>query len=222
MSKSAPPPRSTWRFRIGEALPSSDPAARFVAIVAAALNDLVFVNGLTDRNDGGPEERQYLWRTAVAHLWEFSQALRSWQHQEATVPLFDRLDADLPADLALVLGIALSSDQVSKTIACLRSSTTWHYATPSKDQVIGRVLDEARELEGTIELGETLATTRASFADLIILQVSVQLFRGIPESEAIRILYSRSSDLMTAAIRVAQQVLVAFFESRPAGAVTFD
>jgi len=209
------------RFRIGDALPSSDPAARFVTVVAAALNDLLFVNRLLDRDDGGPEELQYLLRTAISHLWEFSLTLREWQQQESTRPLFDSLDEGLLTDLEIVVGIASTTDQVSKTIACLRNNTTWHYAKPGKDKVIEKALDEARDLEGILEFGATTGTIRARFANVIILQVSIQLFPGMPEAEAVKTLYSRFGELMVAAIRVAQQLLVAFFESLPTGAVTF-
>jgi hypothetical protein len=219
---SAPPTRSIWRFRIGDVLPSSDPEARFVTVVSAALNDLLFINGLLDRNDGGPEERQYLWRTAISHLWEFSKMLREWQGQQPALALFAKLDVTCAADLTTVVGVASTSDPVSKTIACLRDTTAWHYAKPGKDKVIGKALDEARDLEGTLEFGATTGTIRASFADLIILQVSTQQFPGVPEAEAIHALYSRSSELMTAAIRVAEKVLVAFFEGLPAGVVTFE
>lgn len=58
---------SVWTFRIGDLLPESDPLARFVTVLAAALNDLVFVNGLLLGPDDSTSdgERQHLFRTAM-------------------------------------------------------------------------------------------------------------------------------------------------------------
>lgn len=209
-----------WTFRIGDVLPSSDPLARFVTVVGAAFNDLVFINGLLVRPDvvTSEGEQQYLLRTATAHLWEFSLTLKQWKAHASVLPLIDGLDRDLRDDLEAVLCIAdPGEDPVLKTIAHLRNAATWHYASPNKPKWIEKALAESADHEGSIQFGATMGGIRVGFADEIILQFAVQLFPGGDDEAdlaAFRLLLQQVAELMTAAIRVSHGILVAFFKDR--------
>lgn len=209
-----------WTFRIGDVLPSSDPLARFVTVVGAAFNDLAFVNGLLvgpeDATSAG--EQQYLLRTASAHLWEFSLMLKQWNAHVSVRPLIDALSQGARDDLEAVLCIAdPGEDPVLKTIAHLRSAATWHYAKPNSPKWIEKALAESADHEGSIEVGATMGGIRVGFADEIILQFAVHLFPGGDDEAdlaAFRLLLQRVAELMTAAIRVSHDILMAFFKDR--------
>ncbi len=210
---------SIWTFRIGDLLPETDPLARFVTVLAAALNDLLFVNGLLlAREDSTLEgERQYLFRTAIAHLWELSLTLARWRDQPVVQPLIAALGQDARHDLDAVLAIATPGDDpVLKTIAHLRNTATWHYAGPKNQKWIEKALRLSADHEGSFRFGTTMGTIRAAFADEIILQFAVHQFPGDDQAQlaALRQLYMRVAALMTAAIRLVHDVLVAFFEAR--------
>lgn len=211
---------STWTFRIGDLLPSSDPTARFITVLAAALNDLLFVNGLLvgpddTRSDG---ERQYLLRTAISHLWEFSLMLAEWRDHDAVQPLIEGLGEDALGDLKVVLCLATPGDDpVLKTFVHLRNAATWHYAGPKNQKWIEKALAAAADHEGDFQFGSTIGSIRAGFADEVLIQFALQTFSpGNEEAElaAFRLLCERAAGLQTAAIRVAHDLLAVFFENR--------
>lgn len=173
---------SQWKFRIGDALHPDDPEAQFVTVVSSALNDLLFGNGLLfvrPLPEWTPAERQYLLRTTIGHLWELSVTLKEWLEQEPIQRLLKGLPESAQADLADVLSVATPGDDpVARTIASLRNNATWHYAKPDRVKPLVRALHEAADLEGLLEYGETIGSTRALFADEILLQLTTQFFRS--------------------------------------------
>ncbi|MGH3849084.1 MAG: hypothetical protein ACRDRT_05180 [Pseudonocardiaceae bacterium] len=210
---------STWTFRVGDLLPSSDPVSRFVTVVAAALNDLLLVNRLLLEPDGATSdgERQYLLRTAIAHLWELSSTLSQWSDEPAVELLLAALSKDARQDLDTILAIASpGSDPILKTIAHLRNTATWHYAGPKNARWIRKALGEAADHVGSFRFGATMGTIRADFADEVFLQFAVQQFPGDDDAKlaALRLVYQRVGALITAGIRTAYEVLVAFFQDR--------
>jgi hypothetical protein len=84
--------RHEWRFRIGAALPSDSPVARFIVAVAAALNDNLLSNTLFVESEK-PYEHIYFFNLASSHLYEaaetFRQAHREWQEVREFVAALD-------------------------------------------------------------------------------------------------------------------------------------
>ncbi len=214
-----------WTFRIGDLLPSTDPLSRFVTVLAAALNDLLFVNGLLMGPDRSTSEgeRQYLFRTAIAHLWELSLTLAEWAREPDVQPFIDALSDDGHQDFDAIVQVARAgSDPFLRTIAHLRNAATWHYAPPKKPRSIEKALKAAADHEGRLRFGAKVGTIRADFADEIVLQFAVQQFPGDDEAQlaALRQFHSRVAELMSAAIRAVQEVLVLFFDAHK-DAITF-
>lgn len=127
------------------------------------------------------------------------------------------LSKDARLDLDAILAIAApGTDPVLRTIAHLRNTATWHYAGPKNQKWIEKALRLAADHEGSFRFGATMGTIRADFADEIILQFAVQQFPGDDEAQlaALRLLYERVAALMSAAIRLVHDALVAFLDGR--------
>src|SRR4051794_2118935 len=89
------------RFRDGDLIPADEPLARWITIVAMALNDAVLVNGwLIPRlqGDGPAHENVSLGRLAASHLYEVAKFLDKSERRVPAVAAFvGRLGEDARA-----------------------------------------------------------------------------------------------------------------------------
>lgn len=86
------------RFKIGDAFPADDPLARWMAVCAMALNDLLYINRLLvprlkEEVPSEGYETVYLAQVAGAHLFEIGKFLdHAYRRIPSVVEFIDELD----------------------------------------------------------------------------------------------------------------------------------
>jgi hypothetical protein len=169
------------RFNIGEAFPADEPVARFVTVLAMASNDcqrsMAALLSLPDAPDSGAVGLMYF-RQQAAMVFEVALFIRDAVQEHPEVQVFlDTLPRTAKDRRDQIVGsIEKDSPHFLGTWLGRRRNTTFHYpkmdrrkATQGNEE-IQTPMAEAASVEGTINLGGTLAETRFWFADEVVVQ----------------------------------------------------
>jgi hypothetical protein len=207
------------RFRDGGFIPADEPLARWITIVAMALNDAVLVNGwLIPRlqgDDAPAHENVYLGRLAASHLYEVAKFLHQSERRfqevrdflaeldEESCTVYERVKAAGPA----------GSDAFASQLEHARH-VFFHYAelvpqAPDHEKLRLAMVEHA-ETTGEIYDPGTLADFRARFADDIAVELSFP-DESVNLREFIGELSSRVSDFLD----FARAAILAYAEGRP-------
>jgi hypothetical protein len=161
------------RFKIGDAFPAEKPLARWAAVVAMALNDVLYVNSRIIDPDAPPEQHMFYLRLAASQSWEFAEFVRDTRRWWPEVDEFlASLPASVQADLETLLAPLQQSHPAHARLQRLRNMI-FHYPQVHPHQAqrgvepLEHAMREAAELEGQIVAGKRLGATRALFADEI-------------------------------------------------------
>ncbi len=214
------------RFKIGDGFPAGEPVARFITGLAMISNDLL--RALEDmlRLEGEmPEEigrRVSLFRRQAAAVQEAATFIDDARRMFPAVSNFiDRLDGKARVGCEHVIGAVdvKSPHYLGKWLEDHRN-VTHHYpkmqpaAAQHDKEEMANALDEAADIESTIDSGRKFGDARFRFAD----EVGVQLLPPLDDARWMEKLRDTSMALANFAQRAAQSYL----ESRPDGTFTVE
>ena len=206
------------RFRDGDFIPADEPLARWITIVAMALNDAVLVNGwLLPRlqGDAPAHVNVYLGRLAASHLYEVAKFLDRSERRVPKVAEFVKgLDEDARAVYERVKATGPAGKDAFATQLEHARHHFFHYAglvphAPDHEK-LRRAMVEHADTTGEIYDPGTLADFRARFADDIAVELSFP--EGTVDLRAfIGTLSARVSDFLD----FARAAIRAYVEQRP-------
>jgi hypothetical protein len=219
----------TLKFKIGDGFPAKDPVARFISVLAMISNEwLRSIEELVSIEGGGAEEeglRIAKFRYQASLHYEAAGFIADAKRRFSEIASFvDALDEHARRECEAVLAGAdsKSPEYLGKWVERNRG-VTFHFPEmhPQKaehdKEEITQALQDAADIESTIEFGETFASVRFRFAD----QLAVQ---WLPDAEADRAEAEAAlTNLREAALalaRFAQRAARSYLESRPEG--TFE
>jgi hypothetical protein len=208
-----------WTFKFGDALPADEPSARFVVSIGAALNDLLFLNRIYVpgqswsllRREGTPNENSYIIRLVASTVFELCRLVDKAGRHESIRTLLEKLDSIGLGDLRQFMSLA----GLRPRLEHIRNSTS-HYPWPDETTLVDALIalaDDRGDFEAT---RGSMATLRVNFADDVLIQTF-----GANE-EDIRSLVEGLADLVTTAIRLCQQIVMAYVRSLPPGVVAYE
>jgi hypothetical protein len=218
--------RHEWRFRIGDALPSDSPLARFIVAVGGALNDNLLSNTRFVESDK-PYEHIYFFNLASSHLYEaaetFRQAHREWNEVRDFIAALDeesRNEFERITDLA-----APDADWPGNRLKEIRNSF-FHYirldraASDAGRLPLAHGLEAAADVEGllVIEPGAPLGGIRALFAD----EVAIKTLTEDYDDDELRRLVAALANYQADLNRFAQMALGRYLREQPDGVVTHE
>lgn len=206
------------RFRDGEFVPADDPLARWLTVVAMAVNDLVLVNTWlipSLQDDGSPHVNAYLGRLGASHLYEIARFL-------------DQSERQVPDVREFVRGLPEGARARHERVKAARRAGTDAFASQLEHARnhffhYGRLLPHApgyEELQRTMgehsnSVGEmydpgTLADFRARFADDIAIEMS------LPEKTVnLEEFLAKLSETISDYLDFAQAAINAYVRQRP-------
>jgi hypothetical protein len=218
--------RHEWRFRVGDALPSESPLARFIVAVAGALNDNLLSNTLFVESEK-PYEHIYFFNLASSHLYEaaetFLKAHREWEEVREFIAA---LDQERRAEFERVVALAApNAGWPGGRLKVIRNSF-FHYLRLDRAAVeagqlpLARGLEAAAEAEGllVIEPGAALGGIRALFADEVAIKVVSADYEDGEFERLITALANYQADLN----RFAQAALGRYIREQPEGVVAYE
>jgi hypothetical protein len=221
-------PPDAFTFVFGTALPADRVDARFVVSVGAALNDLLFLNRLYVpherwgllRRPPTESDSTYLARLVVASLFELQRLLGKGESEPDIAALLGRLGADGKEDLRTVRQLGHLRPHYER----IRNGSL-HYPWP-REESVGRALRALVDRRGAIEaVEESMASIRAIFADDVLTQLWVEDPEAEGSEDELRAeleeLVRGLSAQVTAAIRLCQHILNAYFDGLPEGTIEF-
>jgi hypothetical protein len=203
-------------FTFEQVLPADSPLARWITVVAIALNDIVLVHRMfVDADEGG--DMVYLFRLAGSHLIELAEpkgvlteGITDWPEVR---DFLGRLPDESRRDLAQVM--ELTSEDLGSLGARLRRirNRLFHYphlhaaAVSRGRSEVQRALDDHRAEDGSITVRDgRFGGIRSGFADEIALAVL-----DLTDDE-LRQLVADVRDCQLAFMRFADRVLHEYFE----------
>jgi hypothetical protein len=194
--------KRSLRFRIGDVFDANDPIARWVTVLAMAMNNTIYVNVRLLEGDGRPETGQalppelnlYYFRLLASHFYEaviwLHETRDAWPEIRGFV---DTLDARSQHHYETLVAFADTSHVLHPQLRRCRLSM-FHYPRMNQEQErrgiedLANAMREAADIEGAIEGGEDYASFRATFADEIGTQFlaptfeeAKQVFEGLQQ-----------------------------------------
>lgn len=207
------------RFRDGDFIPADEPLARWITIVAMALNDLVLVNGWlipSLKQDGPDHVNVYLGRLAASHLYEIAKFLHQSERRVAEVREFVHNlpeDARTAYEQVKAAGPA-GTDAFASQLEHARHHF-FHYAHLLPHHVadyeeLRRAMTEHADTISEMRDPGTLADFRARFADDIAVELS------FPEGKVdVREFIPKLSGAVSDFLDFAKSALNAYIAQRP-------
>lgn len=216
------------RFKIGEAFPADDPAARFVTMLAVICNDVVRTASelLTFDAERSPEEqaRQVkVFRTLAASHFEAVDFVRQAERRNREVIaklLSDSPDGRAKLDRLLAATDPRSEHYVGDWLKGHRN-TTYHYASVDPNAVLHgnedvfKALTTAADATSTIEAGERVIDLRFRYADQVVLE-------WLPSPAEQERMLNRIMVANNELVLFTQFAIAEYLRSLPAGIVTYE
>jgi hypothetical protein len=118
----------------------------------------------------------YLFRLVVSHTMEFAYLIRDAEKRPNALELLDSLSSDAISTRSTLVSLLDKSQPLNAAVAMQRNKTTFHYEKPGSDelrQAIAAVADHTDRWKRD----EAHATSRAEFADEILIQLLVPKVR---------------------------------------------
>lgn len=88
----------------------------------------------------------------------------------------------------------------------VRNKATWHYSRPG-DRHLRRAIADTADAEGTIVFGNTVASIRNGFADVILAQFWLSTLKDEEPLRALATLYRELADTTATAVKLAERIL---------------
>jgi hypothetical protein len=190
------------RFRIGDVFDANDPIARWVTVLAMAMNNTIYVNVRLIEGDGQsaagqvlpPELNLYYFRLLASHFYEAVTWLRDTRRCWPEINAFiGSLDPRFQHHYEVLVAFADSNHVLHQQLRRCRMSM-FHYPRMNQDRErrgiedLANAMREAADIETAIEGGEDYASFRATFADEISTQFlaptfeeAKQVFEGLQQ-----------------------------------------
>jgi hypothetical protein len=216
-----------WRFRIGDALPSDDPVARFVVAVAAALNDNILAHTLFVEADERDGHIVYFFGLVSSHLYEaaetFLRAYREWPEVQTFVASLDQERRD---EFARITELAtLNAPWPGQRLKEIRNAF-FHYVKLDRAAYDAGRLPLALGLQAAadhnsslvIESDATLSGIRAKFADEVVVSAMTHDYGDDEFSRLAATLADYQLDLN----RFGQAAVGRYINTLPADVVTHE
>jgi hypothetical protein len=212
-------------FKIGDGFPAEDPVARFITVLAMMSNDwlrsMQDMLALEDGHPDAPGRRVSLFRQQAALHYEAAEFIGDARRRFQAVDAFiTGLSGDAQQECSQVEGgIDPKSAHYHGDWLADHRNVTFHYPEMHPDKAeqgaeeIKEGLQEAAEIESSIESQDDFGSVRFRYAD----EVAVQWLPSGPEQAA---MIGSLRESVMALSRFAQRAAQAYMDSRPSGTFT--
>jgi hypothetical protein len=211
------PPTTRVRFKLVDAFPPDDRVGHFVIGLAAAMTDLLLLNGLLfppdnpDRDDFTAAERSVLTRMLLGVIFEVHLFVAKASKVPEVEQFLEELALAYPGDkvfsgtqlVAFLKGDGGATAPRLRNVLRVARNATFHYPEVGQETLAKALRDFGDDKEGEFAYGDRMPSIQAAFAEEVMLNVA---YSGLdPRDEStIGPLFSALVQSVVAVIHLAQ------------------